>query len=68
MPAQKIAIKPEGQRTWKWWSGISSVELKLGWKIKLDRDRNPEKSYEVMSVSDWSQARVWNYDFAETPR
>lgn len=66
MPARKIAVKPEGQRHWKWWSGISSVKLELGWFLKPDRDG--KKLYEVMEDEDWGQARIYAYGFAETPR
>ena len=66
MPARKIAFKPEGQRTWKWWSGTSSTRLELGWYLKAANDG--KRLYEVISQEDWSQARVYNYDFAEAPR
>lgn len=66
MPAQRIAIKPEGQRTWKWWTGTSTVKLELGWFIKVDRDGG--HLYEVMSHADLGQARVHAYDFAEAPK
>lgn len=66
MTPRKIAIKPEGQRTWKWWTGTSTLKLELGWYLKPDRDL--KKLYEVMEVSDWGQARVFLYDFAEAPR
>lgn len=66
MPPQKIAIKPEGQRTWKWWEGTSTVKLELGWYLRPDKDK--KKLYEVIEVSDWNQARVYSYQFAESPR
>ena len=66
MPARKIAIKPEGQRTWKWWSGTSSKKLELGWFLKADKDG--KRIYEVMEEEDWGQARIYAYGFAESPR
>ena len=66
MPPRKISIKPEGQRTWKWWEGTSSVKLEIGWYLKPDKDG--KKLYEVMEDSDLSQARVYAYQFAEAPR
>lgn len=66
MTPRKIAVKPEGQRTWKWWTGTSSVPLELGWFLVPDKDRR--KLYEVMESADWGQARVYVYDFAEAPR
>lgn len=68
MPARKIAIKPEGQRTWKWWEATSSIPLELGWYLKIDKDRKVKRLYEVMEESDLSQARVYAYEFAEAPR
>lgn len=66
MKPQAIAIKPEGQRTWKWWSGISATKLEVGWMLKPDGDG--KRVYEVMEVADWSQARIYSYEFAEAPR
>lgn len=66
MPARKIAIKPEGQRLWKWWSGTSSVKLELGWYLKADKDG--KRLYEVLEEEDWGQARIYAYGFAEAPR
>ncbi len=66
MTPRKIAIKPEGQRLWKWWTGTSSVKLALGWFLRVDKDA--KKLYEVMEENDWGQARVYLYDFAEAPR
>lgn len=68
MPARKILIKPEGQRTWKWWEGTSTIPLELGWFLKIDKDRKVKRLYEVMEESDLSQARVYAYQFAEAPR
>lgn len=66
MTPRKIMIKPEGQRTWKWWTGTSTVKLELGWFLRPDHDK--KKLYEVMEVADWGQARIYVYDFAEAPR
>lgn len=66
MPARKIMIKPEGQRTWKWWDATSTVSLELGWILKDDKD--PKRVFEVMALSDWSQAGVFAYELAEKPQ
>lgn len=66
LTARQIAIKPEGQRRWKWWRATSTTNLSLGWYILPDRDKFLK--YEVMSLEDYSQARVFVYDFVETPR
>lgn len=64
MPAQKIAIKPEGERKWKWWDCLSSTELQLGWYVKT---LNDGKKFEVMEKSDWSQAGFFGYQLLEAP-
>ena len=66
MPPKKIMIKPEGQRTWKWWMGTTTNKLATGSFLKIDKD--PGKLYEVMEAEDWSQARVYHYHLAESPR
>lgn len=66
LPAQKIAIKPEGQRKWKWWQATSATMLEVGWYVKPDRDG--KRLFEVMEHEDFSQARVHNYQLAEAPR
>lgn len=66
MPAQKINIKPEGQRTWKWWIGTTTVNLEVGSFLKVDK--NSDKLYEVMEKDDWGQAHVYSYQLAESPR
>ena len=69
MDPRKIAIKPEGQRTWKWWSAIGTgrqAKLELGWFLLPDRDGRIK--YEVMTDADWSQASIYKYDFVETFR
>lgn len=65
MDARKIAIKPEGQRSWQWWTGTSTTRLELGWRLKADKDG---RTYEVMAENDWGDARVYLYDFAEAPK
>ena len=61
MKPQQIALKPEGQRTWKWWSLIS--------KQKLEMDDIVEYhciQYRVFSKADWSfTAGRYLYDLAE---
>lgn len=65
MPARKIVIKPEGQRTWKWWDAVTNLKFKLGSFVKVDRY---SQLFEVMELEDWSQAGIFKYQFAETPR
>lgn len=68
MPARKLAIKPEGQRKWKWWEATSTVKLELGWFLTVDHDRDGRKQYEVLEESDLGQARIFAYELAEAPR
>lgn len=63
MPPQRLAIKPEGQRNWKWWNATGPLRLQNGWFIKRDK-----KLFEVMELTDWSQAGVYVYEVAEAPR
>jgi hypothetical protein len=65
-PARKIAIKPEGQRKWKWWEVRTGTRLELGWYLKADRDSG--KLYEVMEDESIPQTRVYAYQLAEAPR
>lgn len=65
MPPQRIAIKPEGQRHWKWWSGTSKTKLELGWML---RDPRGGKVFEVLEESDWRQAGFYSYGLAEAPK
>lgn len=68
MTAREIAIKPEGERHWKWWkaTGIGPQRLELGWFLLPDHDKRIK--YRVMTSADWRQARVGVYDFVEAPR
>ncbi len=66
MNPRKIAIKPEGQREWKWWTATSVSRLELGWRVLPDADDHIQ--YEVMTQADWSQAGFYAYDFVEKPR
>lgn len=64
-PAQKIAIKPEGQRAWKWWTGSTTAKLDLGWML---RDPKDGRLFEVMEKSDWGQAGFFVYELTEAPK
>lgn len=68
MPAHKIAIKQEGQRSWKWWQLYSPARLELNWILQLDGDVKANRRFEVMEEEDWGQARIFVYQLAESPR
>ena len=60
--AQEIALKPEGQRTWKFYHLITAVtELQLDDIIQC----NDNKRYRIMGKEDWSQAGFYDYDMTE---
>lgn len=61
LPAQALRIKPEGQRTWKWWKVWTNQALKLDDEIQ-DSCR---RQYRVMEKSDWNEAGFYEYEFAE---
>lgn len=63
VPPQKVAIKPEGQRTWKWWALFSRKRLSVD-DLILDRDL---RRYRVKSVADWSKAGYYEYEMVEGP-
>lgn len=64
LPPQRLIIKSEGQRQWKWWTIWSSAELHLDDLIKDNRG----KEYRVMENSDWGQAGFFGYEAAEQPK
>lgn len=61
MPQQALAIKPEGQRSWKWWTLGTRTHLDNG-NIVLDKEG---REYRVMNVEDWNQAGYRRYQVAE---
>jgi len=64
MTAQKLLIKPEGQRQWKWWEIITTTRLNLDWLLQDPAG----KRYRIMSITDWSQAGFYTYELTEAPQ
>ena len=62
MVTQKLLLKPEGQRSWKYWSMWSKTDLKLDWMLRDEQC----KEYRVMEKTDWRQAGFFEYELAET--
>lgn len=62
VPPQKLLIKPEGQRTWRWWLLWTDKELDLDWILKDAAGR----LFRVMSKSNWQQAGFFEYELTET--
>lgn len=63
IPPRKLLIKPEGQRSWKWWTLYSQQLLDTDWIVQ-DPDA---KQYRVMSVTDWGNAGYFEYELTENP-
>ena len=61
LPSQKLRVKPEGQRTWRWWTMWSTKQLKLDDIIK----DNCNREYRVMESSDWREAGHFVYEIVE---
>jgi hypothetical protein len=64
IPTRKLIVKPEGQRTWKWWTLWTNQSLNLD-DIVQDQCN---KQFRVMSVEDWGEAGYYTYELAEQPR
>lgn len=61
---QKLQVKPEGQRQWKFWDAWSTESL-INDDIVKDRC---QKEYRVMSRQDWSEAGYYFYELVEKPQ
>lgn len=64
VPSWKVDKKPEGQRTWRWFSIIVTGKRALGFKeddiVILDNMR-----FKIMSGADWSQSGFQKYEAIE---
>lgn len=61
-PPTKILLKPEGQRTWKWWTMWAKANLDLDW-VFTDAAK---RQFRVMTKSDWGRAGFYEYELTET--
>jgi hypothetical protein len=61
LPPQALKIKPEGQRSWKWWSFWTNQSLKVDDEIQDSCKRR----YKVMEKSDWSEGGYFHYELTE---
>lgn len=60
---QEILVKPEGQRSWKWWTLWTESELNLDDVVQDDSG----KQYRVMAVQDWHNANYFEYQLVQAP-
>ena len=63
MPAEELLIKPEGQRSWKYWRLFTAEQLIQDNEI-ID---NNNRRYRVLAREDWTQAGFNIYQLAEGP-
>ena len=63
MKARDVAVKPEGQRKWRWLDGWSTEKLELDWTL-LD---GSGARFRIMSQLDWSQGGFYKYTLVEGP-
>lgn len=61
IPAQKLLIKPEGERKWKWYTLWTTQVLNMD-MILLDAD---DREYRVMRSSDWNGAGFYEYELVQ---
>lgn len=64
MKARDVDRKPEGERIWKWWSGITTSTV--GKDTILQDPEGIE--YRVADTRDWSQAGLFLCDLVEQPK
>ena len=61
MKPTQIALKPEGQRTWQWWTMITTKQLSLD-DIIVDPN---SVDFRVMVKKDYSQSGFYEYELTE---
>ena len=61
LPSRRLLLKPEGQRSWKWWTLWTATKLNLDDVVK----DKCNKQYRVMSSDDWDAAGYYCYELLE---
>lgn len=64
IPQQKLHIKPEGQRSWRWWTLWTTQNLNID-SVIIDR---AGIQFRVMSGTDWSAAGYYEYELTQEPQ
>ncbi len=62
-PPQKLLVKPEGQRSWKWYTLWTTFNLKDGQIVQDEQN----KQYRVMSRGDWRNGGHQQYELVQDP-
>ncbi len=63
MSPQKVNRKPEGERIWKWWDGLSDTCVEKDTVVQ-DPDG---RQFRVDSVYDWAQAGFYAFELVQQP-
>lgn len=61
LPAQKLLIKPEGERKWIWFTLWTQQQLDIDTILMDDEDRQ----YRVLRISNWRGAGYFEYECAQ---
>ena len=61
IPPRKLMIKPEGQRSWRWWTLWTEQDLKIDWIVQDDEG----VTYRVMTKTNWKQAGYYEYELTQ---
>ena len=61
MKAQQVDRKPEGQRAWRWWTGVSEYELGIADEV-VDEDK---VRYRVQGKGNYKIAGFYAYELIE---
>ena len=65
MPDQKLLVKPEGERSWKWYQLWTRQKLNVGDVVVAG---TPDfRTYQVMKLADWSKGAYFQYQLTERP-
>ena len=65
IPGRKLLIKPEGQRSWRWWYLHTKQALDIDWVVQ--DTSNQGHKYRVMSKANWNAQGFYKYEITEAP-